>query len=43
MLDIIFQNPEGAIAFLNNECMANEFSWLNEILPFIESAEQCLK
>lgn len=30
-IDIISNNIEAAIAFLNNECTADEFSWLSEI------------
>ena len=38
MLDIITQDTEGTVDFLQNECTANEFSWLSEIFDEIAIA-----
>lgn len=38
MLDVIAEDPIGTVAFLRNECTANEFSWLSEIFDEIVMA-----
>lgn len=39
-IDILSRNIEDTIEFLENECTANEFSWLSEVFDYVAEKTQ---